>query len=311
MPLNAEAARTAIAGHVGDRLGIHTDEAAAAVLDLATEHMVRAIEEITLDQGVDPRTTVLVGGGGAAGFNAAAIARRLGCTQAVIPAAGAVLSAVGALMSDLVADFAKILWTSTTAFDFNGVNAVLRDLEAQCRQFASTYGRAVEAHVEFAAEARYPHQIWELEVPLRRSVFGSAAHVESLRQDFHSVHNDVFAISDVDSAVEIVGWRARVRCRLRDSADSTVVGSRRVGGRGPGSRQVYFREAGRVDVPVLSLDSMETGMTVEGPAIVESTSTTVVIDRFAKMKRSSSRSLVITPSSDSSAHALGNDRRAQ
>ena len=41
--------------------------------------MVAAIEEITVNQGIDPRGAVLVGGGGAAGFNAVAIARRLGC----------------------------------------------------------------------------------------------------------------------------------------------------------------------------------------------------------------------------------------
>ena len=45
-------------------------EAAAAVLELATEQMVRAIEEITVNQGIDPRGAVLVGGGGAAGLNA-------------------------------------------------------------------------------------------------------------------------------------------------------------------------------------------------------------------------------------------------
>ena len=43
--------------------------------------MVRAIEEITVNQGIDPRAAVLIGGGGAAGLNAVAIARRLGCRR--------------------------------------------------------------------------------------------------------------------------------------------------------------------------------------------------------------------------------------
>ena len=45
----------------------------------------RAIEEITIHQGIDPREAVLVGGGGAAGFNAVAIARRLGCPEVIMP----------------------------------------------------------------------------------------------------------------------------------------------------------------------------------------------------------------------------------
>ena len=52
---------------------------------LATEQMVGAIEEITVNQGIDPRAAVLVGGGGAAGLNAVAIARRLGCARRADP----------------------------------------------------------------------------------------------------------------------------------------------------------------------------------------------------------------------------------
>ena len=47
---------------------------AAAMLRVVTERMVAAIEDITLRQGVDPATAVLVGGGGAAGLNIVAIA---------------------------------------------------------------------------------------------------------------------------------------------------------------------------------------------------------------------------------------------
>ena len=48
-------------------LELGVEEAAAAVLRVATENMVSAIEEITINQGIDPRAAVLVGGGGAAG----------------------------------------------------------------------------------------------------------------------------------------------------------------------------------------------------------------------------------------------------
>ena len=64
--------------------------------------MVGAIEEITINQGIDPREAVLVGGGGAAGLNAVGDRRAgCGCPEVIIPAVGAALSAAGALMSDL------------------------------------------------------------------------------------------------------------------------------------------------------------------------------------------------------------------
>ena len=101
MTLEPGLAAAAIATHVAEPLGLDVYEAAAAVLDLACERMVSAIEEITLNQGIDPREAVLVGGGGGAGLYSVAIARRLGAGAVVIPEVAAALSATGALLSEL------------------------------------------------------------------------------------------------------------------------------------------------------------------------------------------------------------------
>ena len=45
---------------------------------------------------IDPRSAVLVGGGGAAGINAVAVGKRLGCAGVLIPETGALLSAANA-----------------------------------------------------------------------------------------------------------------------------------------------------------------------------------------------------------------------
>ena len=97
MRLDVDGAREALEREVASKLGLGIEDAAAAVLALATEKMVGAIEEITINQGIDPGSAVLIGGGGAAGLNAVAVARRLGCREVVIPETGAALSAAGAL----------------------------------------------------------------------------------------------------------------------------------------------------------------------------------------------------------------------
>ena len=56
MRLDLEAARAALETDVAEPLGLGLEEAAAAVLALATEKMVGAIEEITINQGIDPQT---------------------------------------------------------------------------------------------------------------------------------------------------------------------------------------------------------------------------------------------------------------
>ena len=95
-------------------------EAAAAIVRVATENMVQAIADITVNQGIDPADSVLVGGGGAAGLNSVFIARRLGCPTLLIPETGAGLSAAGALMSDLTNDYRATFFTTSGDFDRTG-----------------------------------------------------------------------------------------------------------------------------------------------------------------------------------------------
>ena len=295
MSLDRDAPANAIQSYVGDKLGFDLHEAAAAILSVATENMVHAIEDITVNQGIDPRGAVLIGGGGAAGLNVTAIARRLGCERAIIPDVAAALSAAGALMSDLRAEYSGTLYTQTAAFDTERVNTLLNRLEEQCREFIAGPGAgSIEQVIEFTAEARYPSQIWEIEVPLRGNRFASDQDVVDLREDFHTTHENLFAIADNKSEVEIVGWRASVRCRLRDTVQWAVreaAGDIEV----PKSRKAYFSDVGLVESQVLRFEDMERGTEVGGPAIIESSFTTVVIDPGASAVRSASGSLIINP----------------
>jgi N-methylhydantoinase A len=292
MKLDIEGSRRAMS-LVADKLGLSVEEAAASILELATEHMVGAIDEITLNQGVSAQDAVLVGGGGAAGFNTVAIARRLGCRTAIMPALGAVLSAGGALMSELSSESARTLQTSTDEFDSSAVNDVLATLVAECEQFASGPGEnAISTSIELLAEARYPSQAWELEVPLRTSSFSDWQDVEQLRTDFHRVHREIFAIDDPNSAVEIVGWRARVRCRIRDRdlvPDPNAGADREVT-----HRPVYVRPLGTVDIPVIPLSKLSVTEPAQGPLIIESPVTTIVVDPGASAVRTATGSVLIS-----------------
>ncbi len=294
MTLETRAAAAAIERQVGARLGLDLHEAAAAIMSVATENMVHAIEDITVNQGIDPQEAAIVGGGGAAGLNAVAIARRLGCRQVILPEVAAALSAHGALISDLRAEYSGTLYTSTADFDFNGVNALLAELETACRAFIDGPGKgSLEQVVEFTAEARYPSQIWEIEVPLRSGRIENDQALAGFVEDFHRTHEALFTFADAESAIEVVGWRANVRCRLREGATLKVEG-----GGGPeseGGREVYFADTGRIRARVVRFEGMVPGEMVEGPAIIESSFTTVVVDPGAKASRRSSGSLLIEP----------------
>ena len=296
MSVSVDLAHKAIERDIAHPLGLEVHEAAAAVLRLAIERMVTAIEGITLKQGIDPTAAVMIGGGGGAGLYSVGIARRLGISRVVIPDVAAALSATGALVSELQTVFAATEVMSTTEFDRRRAADVLDRLRAQSEQFIATAGDgAVETGIQFTVEARYPHQVWEIEVPLRRDRLKTPEELEELRQDFHAAHEERFAVRDAEAPVEMVTWRAHVRCALRhqELASAQPEPSRHALA---AQRRAYFPELGFVTTPVRSLEGLAVGERLVGPLIIESPVTTVVLDERAAVERAPSGSLLIDTS---------------
>ena len=292
MALSLKAATAAIAEHVAEPLDVTVIAAAGAILQVATENMALAIEDITVNQGIDPGTAILVGGGGAAGFNCVAIARRIGCSQVLIPNVGAVLSAAGALLSDLGNDYGRALVTTGCRFDRDRVNAVLADLSAEGEAFVQHLGLTNTEHrVEFAVEARYANQVWEIKLPLNRHRFDCARDVDDLCEEFHQLHEQIFAVHDGRADIEFLVWRARIA--VPGSPLAHAMSAHLAPGGARQIRAVHFPDEGVLDTRVLRLHDVPDGGVVEGPAIVETPLTTVVVDAGSVARRCAGGSLLI------------------
>ena len=294
MQLDAGAAAKAVEDKVANPLDVSVMEAAAAIVSVATENMVQAIADITVNQGIDPADSVLIGGGGAAGLNSVFIARRLGCPTLLIPETGAGLSAAGALMSDLTNEYRATFFTTSGEFDRQGANRVLEELRGECQVFIDGPGSGAASHaIEYTVEARYASQVWEIEVPLANDRFTDESQLATLVEGFHAMHEQIFAIRDPGSIIEFVSWTATARCRLRtgdgghlgDSANRSVTGS----------RKVYFSGAGEVEAALHDFESMASGVEHTGPAIIESPFTSVVADADTTFQRTEAGSLLMRP----------------
>jgi N-methylhydantoinase A len=287
LSLDAAAARRATAA-IAAALGLTVEATAAAALEILTVEMVGAIEEITVQQGIDPARAVLVAGGGAAGFNAAAIARRLGCRATLFPETGAVLSAAGACLSDLVFTDGRIHYVRSDAPDRAGIARVLAALADTMRAFVARTG-AAQHMIEWWAEARYPQQTWEIEVPLAGPEWNGQDDLARLVARFHEAHQALYAVSDPASPVEIIAWRARASCRLAGARSMRVAtaDSRRAG-----TRRVYLPDDGWAEVPLRSPDALEAAPLV-GPALIESSFTTIVVPPGARARRLASGSIEV------------------
>lgn len=294
MRLDVGAADRAIVS-LGKTLKLDRHATAAAIVDIATENMVQAIMNITVNQGVDPAQAVLVGGGGAAGLNSVKIARRLGCHRLLIPEVGAALSAAGALISDLTAEYRATHFALTGSFDHAAATRVLGGLEAKCQAFVRDSGKSSRSHsFEFTVEARYRNQVWEIEVPLSATMLATAKDLTDFIDRFHRLHEQIFAISDPESEIEILTWIGRVRCSLRDSEfNGRLRQSGRPATKEKSMRQVFFSSSGLCEIPVFDFDSLPIDVEFNEAAIVESPVTTVVIDPGCKFRKSQSGNLLI------------------
>ena len=281
LALSTGAAVSAITDHVATVLGMSPQEAAAAVLDVASVSMVSAIKELTVKQGFDPRESILVAGGGAAGLNVIPIALELGCRELMIPRNAGVLSAVGGHFADIVAEAARSHFTTAASFDFAEINRILASLDSELDGIIAESSMMDPESVEksYSVEARYPFQSWELNVPLTGIEFREEEDVESLVEAFHQRHEDVFQVREPGQDLECLRWSGRVQIRLPlDRAISEVADAGDTRPTPKSTAPAYFRDVGRIaELPHYLGEQLRAGHTLNGPAIVHEPSTTLVV----------------------------------
>jgi N-methylhydantoinase A len=275
--LSPELSRMAIERRIAGPLGIGVERAAYSILTVANEHMVTAIRDITINEGLDPRDSLVVAGGGAGGMAMGRIAEELGCTRVLVPRTAGVLSACGGLFSDIVTEFSISRRVDTNRFDASAANEGLRGIERRMDEFFERMGTAPELRrKEFFVEARYPYQVWELEVPIAGD-FRNEADVEQMVADFHRVHDRVFAVSEPGQYIECIYWKGRATASLAKPTLPTSVAS----GHGtPEPMRVAPAWFGTEEIgatPRYFGEGLGAGHRIEGPAIVEEATTTVVV----------------------------------
>jgi N-methylhydantoinase A len=266
-----------VVGALGRPLGLEAREAAAAVLTLAGEHMVGAIREITINQGVDPRDVAIVAGGGAAGLNIVAIGEALECARILIPRAAGALSAVGGQYSDIVYEAGASIYTDSSAFDFESVDRAFASISLSLDEFGAT----LPAHVgdvrrERFLEARYAHQVWTLELPIGDRALSGPDDVQQVVTEFHDLHERIFAVRDPGQRVEVLQCRGRLVARpfTPPLADAATLGD---GNGEPRRRTAYFPGHGDVEVSVRDGGALVPESELTGPLLVTEPSTTVVV----------------------------------
>ncbi len=273
--LDAAAAERAVDG-IADRLGSERVAAASGIHQIVNTQMADGIRLVSVRRGVDPRGFTLLAFGGAAGLHITDVARRLEIRRVVLPRLAAVLSAWGMLATDLRYEIVR-----THIGDAHRAGrAVLRRIFAQMeaegrRRLKQAFQGPVRIHR--ALDMRYGEQIFEISVSLDGLDLAAPGLMAQVMERFYRRHEELYTYSVRDQEVVLVNARVAVVGELPELPEEPALppGPKGVPARPRTRRPVYLGRWQRV--PIFDLEALAPGETIQGPAIVEATTTTVLL----------------------------------
>jgi N-methylhydantoinase A len=129
---------------------------------------------------------------------------------------------------------------------------------------------------DYVVEARYPYQVWELDVALPSRRFESQADVDALVAAFHETHERVFAVKELGQSVECLYWKGRARVHLPKPTLAAATGEAQ-GAPSAEPRPMWWGGDDPQQTPVFLGAALSAGERIAGPAVVELPTTTVVV----------------------------------
>ena len=278
MRLDAELAREAIEREIARPLGLGTVEAAAAMYEVINLVMAAGTKDMALQRGYDPRELPLVAAGGAGPVHAGMIAVELEIPVVIVPRLSSVFCALGMLLADLRHDFVRSFSSIWSSFDVDAGRMHVNGMVARGMESLEREGIPLESRQTFAAaDLRYLGQHHEVTVPFAVDALRSDG-LTAIEEAFHARHEELYGFASAGRPMEIVNLRATVVGRRPTRALAAATATATTAAPQKGVRDAYIPSTGRLErVPVYDGETMQAGQRLAGPAIVEESTTTVVV----------------------------------
>ena len=280
MRLDRAAAERAVEGKLAGPLGLSVPEAALGIVQIADAAMSLAVRAVSINKGVDPRSTAMIAFGGAGPLHAVAIAREIFIPKVIVPKVPGTFSALGMLMAPWRQDFVRTLYGLLGALDEQAVMRVFNELEAAGRQQAARDGIPErEAVFTFLADLRYVGQEHTIAIPVAEPALLSR-DIAPLQAMFHAEHDQRYGQAAPDERLECVNVRLVVTAGKVDTLAEQWLAQpwQPEPPVAEGSRDVIFTDAAKpVRTRVIWRPSLAAGARIEGPAVIEEPNATTLI----------------------------------
>ena len=282
MTIDDGLAERAIERHVGRPLGIDTIEAAIGIARIVNNNMSNGVRYVSVARGHDPRDFALLAFGGAAPAHAPVQARDLGIRTILVPRAAGVLSAYGALLSDLKVSTSAPFPTSADRADLEQMQQVFGRLRDEHEHLVRA-GEVVAVEERWFADMRYSGQVHELTIPIVGNGRGVSDDAWSdAIEAFHDAHERLYTFRMNHKPVDVITLRQdligiRGKLSWQDAASPSQVDE-------PvpkACREAWFPDPqgaySPISTPVYSGPLICAGQVLRGPAVIEEENTTIVL----------------------------------
>ncbi|MFL6822078.1 MAG: hydantoinase/oxoprolinase family protein, partial [Xanthobacteraceae bacterium] len=279
MPISSAKAREAVSTRVAAPLGMSEIEAAWGILRVLATNVMVAMRTITVERGYDPREFTLVPFGGMGPTIAGMVATELGIGRILIPRDPGTFSAYSMLVTDVQQERSLTRITPLEEATAAELDAIFAELERAAlddliRENFPRERLLTRRH----AGMRYRGQSYEVAVPVPR--LRGPHDLADLIKRFHEGHQRRYGHMAEIEAVEIVNFQVTAVGLIPKPALKTFTAPAPAGRppEAPGAiRQAYFNATDAGDVPVLRRSQLTPGARIQGPAVIEEKTSTIML----------------------------------
>ena len=285
MTVDVDLARKAVKDKIADPLGVDVIDAAKAIRKIIDHGMSDAISQVSVEQGEDPRKYTLVAAGGAGPVHVASLAKPLNIRQVLISRSSSIFCALGSIIADLRHDLVKSVLSKTSQMNAGVLNEIFQDMQSEGNTYLDREGIAsADRYYRKSIDMRYKGQFHEVELPISEAELSDEG-IDHIVEDFHKKHEELYAYRDVVET-EMINLRLAAYGKVVRPARKTMKEkSSDASGFEKGKRDVFFEEKlGFVPTTIYDGDRMIAGNIVEGPAVIEQRTTTIVVPPDARLE---------------------------
>ncbi|MEP6997603.1 MAG: hydantoinase/oxoprolinase family protein [Betaproteobacteria bacterium] len=278
-------AAEAIDRAVARPLGVDVKVAAIGMIRLMEQKLLHAVQRISIERGHDPRRFTLVACGGAGPLHGVEVGRQLGAHRVYVPRLSGAFCALGMLHADVRHDYVRVHLDRLDGANIVRMQAIYAELEREATDMLAREGFTGGVQLVRALDLRYIGQQWDIRVLLPTAALDSEAlDATDVRHRFEIEHDRLFGHIQPDGIIEIAKLRVTGTGALPPLSLPSPPPA--IGNPQPIERRRVWidQTTGWLNTPVLDGSALHPGQGVDGPAIVNEATTTVLIgagDRLA------------------------------